>query len=103
MAGAPTSGGGQEEGHAALLVEQPPEEVALEELTCRAQIKFSGKTGAVVASGRGAATSGTAPTYGLVSDVATVIDVLPSALFDRHAEHRPCGLLCQRGAIGMLI
>ena len=24
-------------------------------------------------------------------------------LFERHAEHRPCGLLCRYGAVGMLI
>ena len=100
LAGAATSDVGQEEGHNADQ-EQPPDEVSLEELTRRAEIKFSGRTGAVVASGSVAAT--TAPTYGLVHDVATVIEALPPELFDRHAEHRPCGLLCQRGAMGMLI
>ena len=49
------------------------------------------------------ASDGTAPTYGLVQDAAIVVEALPSELFDRHAEHRPCGLLCQRGAMGMLI
>ena len=100
LAGAATSGVRQEEGRDTVQ-EQPPEVVALEELTRRAEIMFSGKTGAVVASDGIAAT--TAPTYGLVHDVATVVEALPPELFDRHAEHRPCGLLCQRGAMGMLI
>ena len=67
----------------------------------RASKMFSGATGAVVASGKGAATS--AASYLLVKDVIDVIDKLPPELFDRHAAHRPCGLLCKRGAIGMLI
>ena len=65
---------------------------------------FSGKTGAVVTSGGVVAT--TAPTYGLAKDVGLVIKDLEKTvpeLFDRHAEHRPCGLLCQLGAAGMLI
>ena len=49
LAGAATSDVGQEEGHNADQ-EQPPDEVSLEELTRRAEIKFSGRTGAVVAS-----------------------------------------------------
>ena len=84
--------------------EQPPPEVMLEELKRRARIMLSGKTGTVVASGDGAAT--TAPTYGLAKDVGLVITDLEKAvpeLFDRHAEPRPCGLLCKLGAAGMLI
>jgi len=75
--------------------------VPLEELKRRAEIKFSGQSGAVVASGDGAAT--TAPSYGLLKDGWAVIEALPPALFDRYAEHRPCGLLCRRGAFGMLL
>ena len=58
-------------------------------------------TGAVVTSEEGLATS--APSYGLVKDVLAVVDALPAELFDRHAEHRPCGLLDKYGAVGMLI
>ena len=76
----------------------------MEELQQRAKIMLSGKTGAAVASGDGAAT--TALTYGLVRDVGIVIAELETAipaLFDRHAEHRPCGLLCKLGFTGMII
>jgi hypothetical protein len=100
LARAASAGDGQDEGHATGQ-EQPPDEVPLDVLTRRAQTMFSGITGAVVASGDLAGTA--APTYALVSDVSDVIEALPGKLFDRHAEHRPCGLLCQRGAIGMLI
>ena len=75
--------------------------VLLNVLQRRASIMFSGSTGAVVASGEGLATS--APSYGLVKGVISVVEALPSALFDRHAAHRPCGLLDRRGAVGMLI
>ena len=51
--------------------ERPPAEVTVEELQQRAKIMLSGKTGAAVASGDGAAT--TALTYGLVRDVGIVI------------------------------
>ena len=71
------------------------------ELKRRADIKFSGQTGAVVSSGRGLAT--TAPTYGLAKDVTLLVRKLPSALFDKNLKHRPCGLLCKLGAAGMLI
>ena len=81
--------------------EQLPTQVPLAELQRRAGIKFSGATGAVVASGGTAAT--TAPTYGLVEGVIEVVDALPPALFDRWAEHRPCGLLDKRSAYGMLV
>lgn len=84
--------------------EQLPAEVPAEELSRRAQMMFSGTTGAVVASGSVAAT--TAPSYQLVSDVSDVIEALEKdrpQLFDRFAEQRPCGLLCQRGAAGMLL
>ena len=78
-----------------------PAPVPRAELQRRANIKFSGITGAVVASGSEGVTS--APTYQLVDDAIKVVDGLPSELFDRNAEHRPCGLLCRRGAVGMLI
>ena len=81
--------------------EQPPTPVPKDVLAERAKVMFSGKTGAVVASGYGPATS--APSYQLVIDVIAVIEALPDELFDRHAAHRPCGLLDQLGAHGMLI
>ena len=82
-------------------VEEFPAEVPLAELERRASIKFSGATGAVVASGGGEAT--TAPTYGIVKNVIYVVDCLPPALFARHAAHRPCGLLDKRSAYAMLL
>ena len=84
--------------------EQPPAEVPKVELDRRAGIMLSGETGAAVASGGDAVT--TAPTYGLCKDVTALMDELERtrpALFDRHAEHRPCGLLDKYGAAGMLI
>ena len=81
--------------------EAPPAEVPLAELMRRANFMFSGVTGAVVASGGTLATS--APTHGLIKDVIELVDDLPDALFDRRAEHRPCGLLCRYSAVGMLI
>ena len=82
----------------------PPAEVPQEELQLRIGIMFSGTTGAVVASGKDAVTS--APTYGLTKKVVTSIEALEKArpeLFNRYAKHRPCGLLDQYGAGGMLI
>jgi len=81
--------------------EQPPAEVPLAEVQQRASIMFAGLAGAVVPSGRSDAT--TAPSFGLARDVKGVIDSLPDKLFDRCAEHRPCGLLCRYGAAGMLL
>ena len=81
--------------------EVPPAVVPLTMLRQRAAIMFSGATGAVVASGEGEATS--SPSFGLVRDVVSVVESLPAALFDRYAEHRPCGLLDRYGAYGMLI
>jgi len=95
--------GDQDEGHDESQ-EQPPAEVPLLELKRLSGIMFSGQTGAVVTSGEAAATS--APTFGLVMDMITTINELEEArpeLFDRHAEHRPCGLLCKYGAGGMLL
>jgi len=80
--------------------EAPPAEVPLAALLQRSAIMFSGETGAVVASGEGAATS--APSYGLAKNIVAAIEGLDDALFDRHAEHRPCGLLCRLGAGGVL-
>ena len=97
---AATAGDEQEEGREEGD-EAPPAQVPLAVLQQRAGIMFSGKTGAVVVSGEGAATS--APSYGLAKGVIELTDDLPDALFDRHAEHRPCGLLCRYGAGGMLI
>ena len=70
----------------------------------RSIIMFSGITGEVVASGLEAGMS--MPTYGLAKHVIKVVDDLEKAhpeLFDRHAKHRPCGLLDKYGAEGMLI
>ena len=72
----------------------PPPEIPKTELERRAGIKFSGATGAVVASGSEAAT--TAPTYGLIDDVIETVKGLPPALFDHFAEHRPYGLLLDK-------
>ena len=82
-------------------LEQAPAQVGLPELRRRARMMFSGDTGGVVASGGTAATS--TATSGLLEDVIKVVGELPRALFDPTAEHRPCGLLCKRGACGMLI
>ena len=81
--------------------EQPPAPVPKAVLSQRAAIMFSGQTGGVVASGDGAATS--SASYKLISDVIEVVDALPGQLFDRHAPHRPCGLLDKLSAQGMLI
>ena len=84
-----------------MVQEAPPAALPKAVLQERAGIMFSGVTGAVVASGKGPAT--TAATYGLAKDVVSVIDGLPPELFDKHAAHRPCGLLCKLGASGMLL
>lgn len=81
--------------------EQPPEEVAKAVIQQHANIMFSGKTGAVVPSGEVEATS--ALSLGLINDVIDVVDALPEELFDRHAAHRPCGMLDRLGASGMLL
>jgi len=70
--------------------EQPPAPVPTAVLQQRASKMFSGKTGSVVASDEGCATSG--PTYELLQDVILVVEALPAQLFDRNATHRPCGL-----------
>ena len=62
----------------AAAPEQGPAPVSLAELSRRAAIMFSGKTGAVVASGDSGVT--TAPTYELVINVTTVIGELPDDL-----------------------
>ena len=97
------AGSEQEVGHVGPCEgqEEPPAAVAVAVLQRRACIMFSGATGAVVGSGEGLATS--APSYGLMKDVVKVVEALPEALFDRHAEHRPCGLLDKYSAQGMLI
>ena len=92
-------GGGQEQ-----LPEQPPPQVPKPELQRRIVIMFSGKTGTVVRSGDVAATS--APTYQIIIDIFEEMDELEKrspALFDKHAKHRPCGLLDKYGAAGMLV
>ena len=83
---------------------QAPATIPLAELQRRAEIMFSGKTGAVVASGDQGVTS--EPSFQLVDDVINVIKILDErtpALFDRHSQHRPCGLLCKYSAAGMLV
>ena len=92
-------GGGQEQ-----LPEQPPPQVPKPELQRRIVIMFSGKIGTVVRSGDVAATS--APTYQIIIDIFEEMDELEKrspALFDKHAKHRPCGLLDKYGAAGMLV
>jgi len=101
---ATTSEGGEQEAVQAEPSEPPPEQqaqVPLPELQGRAEKMFSGATGAVVASGEGVAAS--AASLQLVDDVIRVIDKLPGELFDRDADHRPCGLLDRYSARGMLI
>ena len=88
-------GGGQE---------QPPPQLPKPELHRRISIMFSSKTGIVVRSGDVAATS--APTYQIISDIFEDMEELEKrspALFDKHAKHRPCGLLDKYGAAGMLV
>ena len=97
---AATAGAEQMKGHIDTQ-EQLLAEVPLAEVQQRASIMFAGLTGTVVPSGRSDAA--TAPSFGLARDVKAVIDSLPDALFDRHADHRPCGLLCRYGAAGMLL
>ena len=100
LVGAAAAGDEQIEGHANSQ-EQLLAEVPLIEVQQRAAIMFAGVSGAVVPSGRSEAAS--APSFGLAKAVKAVIDALPDKLFDRHAEHRPCGLLCRYGAAGMLL
>ena len=95
-----SSGGEQLEDHEEAC-EQPPAAVPKDLLQRRAKFMFSGETGAVVASGEGEATS--APSLQLMCDVIEVVESLPDELFDRHAAHRPCGLLDRLGAYGMLL
>ena len=61
----------------------------------RSKIMFSGESGAAVASGiKDDAATAERPTYGLVrAAIEVVFKELPDALFDPHAEHRPCGVL----------
>ena len=81
--------------------EQLPTAVLKAALTQRAQMMFSGATGAVVASGEGQATS--TPSHQLVKDTIEVVGGLPPELFDQWAEQRPCGLLDTYDAVGMII
>ena len=71
----------------------------------RSKIMFSGESGAAVASGiKDDAATAERPTYGLVrAAIEVVFKELPDALFDPHAEHRPCGVLDRYEAVGMLI
>ena len=77
------SGGEQVEGHEDGS-EQPPAVVSKAVLQQRAQIIFSGKTGAVVASGEVEATSD--PSLLLISDVIDVVDALPDVANAAHAN-----------------
>ena len=61
---------------------------------------FSGNSCARVASGEAAAAK--EPTLSLIRDAWTAIESLPAALFEKHAQHRPCGLLDQYEAVAML-
>jgi hypothetical protein len=94
------SGGEQAKGHEEDE-EQLPAEVQMDILKQRASKMFSGESGGVVPSGYSEATS--APSYGLINNVIEVVDALPHTLFDRSAEHRPCGLLDRYDAYGMLL
>jgi hypothetical protein len=90
--------------------QEHPESTSLQDqiraaLLARAKIKFSGASGGVVASGitADAATADT-PTYGHVRAAMDVVfNDLDDALFDPHAEHRPCGVLDRYEAVGMLL
>ena len=97
--------GEQEQVHVVLGdgPEQPPVAVPKPALQGRSSVMFSGATGAVVASGEGAATS--APSNQLVEDVIKLIEALPPELFDGTlpTKQRPCGLLDTYDAVGMLI
>ena len=81
--------------------EEAPAELAASALKERAAVMFSGNSGAPVASGEAAAAK--EPTLSLIRDAWTAIESLPAALFDKHAQHRPCGLLDQYEAVAMLI
>ena len=81
--------------------EEAPAELAASALKERAAVMFSGNSGAPVASGEAAAAK--EPTFLLIRDAWTAIESLPAALFDKHAQHRPCGLLDQYEAVAMLI
>lgn len=74
-------------------------------LLVRAKIKFSGESGAVVASGiKADAATAEKPTYGHVrAALEIVFKDLDPALFDPHADHRPCGVLDRYEAVGMLL
>ena len=79
----------------------PAKEASAAPLQARAAIMFSGATGAPVASGEAACAQ--QPTRGLLRHAVAAVAKLPSALFDKDAEHRPCGLLDKYEAAGMLI
>ena len=74
-------------------------------LLARAKIKFSGQSGGVVASGiETDAATAEKPTYGHVRAAMDIVfNDLDDALFDPHAEHRPCGVLDRYEAVGMLL
>ena len=74
--------------------EQPastsPQNLIMQALRARASIMFSGESGAAVASGiDGDAAVAEKPDYGLARAAIKIVDDLPDALFDPHAEHRP--------------
>ena len=97
-AAAPAGDPGPEHGQA------PEEAVAgltANALKERAAVMFSGTAGGPVASGEAGAAKD--PSLGLIRDAFMAIEALPSVLFDKHAQHRPCGLLDQYEAVGMLI
>jgi len=75
-----------------------------EALAARAAIKFSGESGGPVMSGinEDVATA-EGLTYGLICGCFSVVDKLPSELFNQHAPVRPCGKLDKYEAVAMLI
>ena len=81
--------------------EEVPAGLAAAALEKRAAIMFSGTTGAPVASGEAQAAS--EPNRALCRDAFAVVERLLAALFDKTATHRPCDLLDEYEAVGMLI
>ena len=101
IGGGAASAGEEREDHADAP-EQPASELAAAALKIRAKTMFAGTIGVPVASGEAAAAE--KPTYGLIKLASSVVEKdLEPALFDRYAKHRPCGLLNQYEAVGMLI
>ena len=99
-------------GHSGDLAtgQEQPESTPLYDLIkaavkARADIMFSGETGAPVASCiKDDAARSEKPTYGLVaSRIEVVFNDLPDELFNQFAEHRPCGVIDRYEAVGQLM